>query len=49
MSVELAPNGLPQSSVWLFPEYSFAQMMPDEYTGVIMERVLNRGIQEEID
>ena len=42
MSIEIAPNGLPLSSAWLFPEYDFAQMNPDEYAGVIMERILNR-------
>lgn len=48
MTVELAPNGLPQSSAWLFPEYDFARMKPDKYSGVIMERILNRGSWAEI-
>ena len=48
MSIELAPNGLPQSSQWLFPEYEFARMNPDKYAGVIMERILNRGSWMEI-
>ena len=49
MPLELAPNGLPQSTKWLFPEYEFARMNLDEYADVIIERILNRGEQEEID
>ncbi len=49
MAVELAPNGLPQSSQWLFPEYDFAQMMPDEFAGVIIERILDRGSWQEVN
>ena len=48
MSIELAANGLPNTSEWLFPEYDFAQMNPEEYAGVVIERVLDRGSQEEI-
>ncbi len=48
MPLGLAPNGLPQSTKWLFPEYEFARMNLDEYVGVIIERILNRGEQEEI-
>jgi hypothetical protein len=48
MAVELAPNGLPASSAWLFPEYEFARMNTDEYTGVIIERILDRGSWAEI-
>lgn len=48
MSIELAPNGLPQSSQWLFPEYDFARMRADKYSGVIMERIINRGSWAEI-
>jgi hypothetical protein len=48
MTVELAENGLPKSSKWLFPEYDFARMNPDEYTGVVIERVLDRGSWDEI-
>ncbi len=43
MSTELASNGLPVSSEWLFPEYDFAGMNAEEYAGVIIERVLDRG------
>lgn len=49
MSVELAENGLPQSSQWLFPEYDFAQMNPAEYAGVIIERILDRGSWTEVN
>lgn len=49
MPSELAPNGLPQSSAWLFPEYSFAQMLPDEYAGVIIERILEQGSWAEVN
>jgi hypothetical protein len=49
MSIELAPNGLPQSSQWLFPEYDFAQMTPDEFVGVIIERILDRGSWHEVN
>lgn len=48
MSIALAANGLPQSSEWLFPEYDFAQMNPQEYAGVIIERILDRGSWPEI-
>ncbi len=43
MPTELAPNGLPVSSEWLFPEYDFARMTTKEYCGVIIERILDRG------
>ncbi len=49
MSLEVAPNGLPQSTQWLFPEYEFARMNLDEYADVVIERILNRWEQEEID
>ena len=49
MPTPIAPNGLPVSSAWLFPEYDFARMAPTEYAGVIIERILDRGEQEEID
>jgi hypothetical protein len=46
---ELAQNGLPKSSEWLFPEYDFARMKPEEYGGVVMERILERGSWAEIN
>ena len=48
MAVELAPNGLPKTSAWLFPEYDFAHMNPDGYASVVIERILNRGSWAEI-
>lgn len=48
MPTELAPNGLPASSEWLFPEYDFARMTAEEYAGVIIERILDRGSWAEI-
>ena len=44
----LAENGLPASSNWLFPEYDFASMEPEQYVGVIIERVLERGSWSEL-
>ena len=49
MPVKLAPNGLPESSDWLFPEYDFEQMEPKEYASVIMERILERGSWAEVN
>jgi len=49
MAVELAPNGLPKTSKWLFPEYDFTQMNPDEYASVVIERILDRGSWAEIN
>ncbi|HEY4691500.1 MAG TPA: hypothetical protein VIK33_19480 [Anaerolineae bacterium] len=46
--MELASNNLPKTSEWLFPEYDFAAMNPDEYAGVVIERILNRGSWAEI-
>ena len=49
MAVELAPNGLPVTSKWLFPEYDFARMNPEEYAGVVIERMLDRGSWSEVN
>jgi hypothetical protein len=49
MAVELAPNGLPKTSEWLFPEYDFAQMNSEDYAGVVIERVLDRGSWAEVN
>jgi hypothetical protein len=32
----------------LFPEYDFARVNPDEYAGVVIEQILDRGSQQEI-
>ena len=48
MAIDLAPNGLPQSTAWLFPEYEFARMNSDDFENVIIERILDRGSWAEI-
>ena len=47
--VPLAPNGLPETSDWLFPEYDFSQMEPKTYSSTVMERILERGSWAEIN
>jgi hypothetical protein len=42
------PHSLPASTAWLFPEYDFADMDPEEHAGVIIERVLERGSWDEL-
>ena len=49
MAVKLAPNGLPESSNWLFPEHDFDRMEPDTYASTIMERILERGSWAEVN
>jgi hypothetical protein len=49
MPLQLAANGLPETSSWLFPEYEFARMHVEEYAGVIIERVLERGSWTEVN
>ena len=49
MPVNLAPNGLPTTSKWLFPEYEFANMNPDDYAGVVIERILEKGHWAEVN
>lgn len=48
MPIELAANRLPKTSKWLFPEYDFTAMTPEEYAGVVIERILDRGSWAEI-
>jgi hypothetical protein len=36
-------NDLPDSSAWLFPEYDFESMDLERHSGVIIERLLERG------
>ena len=47
-AIVLAPNGLPESTKLLFPEYEFKQMEPEAYASVIMERILERGSVAEV-
>lgn len=49
MSVRLAPNGLPETSDWLFPEYDFEVMEPEKYASTIMERILENGRWDELN
>lgn len=39
----LSENNLPIDSAWLFPEYDFERMNLEDYRGVIIERILERG------
>ena len=39
---------LPADSAWLFPEYDASQMDLLQYRGVIIERVLERGSEEQL-
>jgi hypothetical protein len=41
--VGLAENQLPSDTAWLFPEYKFESMNLEDYSGVIIERILERG------
>ena len=43
-----SPSDLPVDSAWLFPEYDAGQMDPLQYRGVIIERVLERGSEEQL-
>src|SRR6266480_2584712 len=49
MPIEIAPNQLPKTSEWLFPEYDFDRMNPEEYGGVVIERILERGTWGEVN
>ena len=42
-----APHRLPPDSAWLFPEYDFEAMDQERHSGVIIERVLERGTWEQ--
>ncbi len=39
---------LPADSAWLFPEYDVSQIELQQYRGVIIERILERGSQEQL-
>ena len=49
MPIEIAPNQLPKISEWLFAEYDFAYMNPEQYAGVVIERILERGTWGEVN
>ncbi len=42
------PETLPADASWLFPEYDFATMNPEDHAGVIIERILERGSWEQV-
>lgn len=42
------PEKMPADSSWLFPEYDFATMNPEDHAGVIIERILERGSWEQV-
>ena len=46
--VTLASNRLPADSAWLFPEYDFESMDLERHSGVIVERLLERGPWEQV-
>ena len=47
--IEVYPeNNLPMDSAWLFPEYDFENMNLEDYQGVIIERILDRGSWDQI-
>ena len=49
MPIEIASNELPKTSEWLFAEYDFAHMNPEQYAGVVIERILERGTWGEVN
>jgi hypothetical protein len=45
---QLSTEYLPDSTAWLFPEYDFDAMDLKEHSGVIIERLLERGTWPQI-
>jgi hypothetical protein len=41
-------EGLPGSTAWLFPEYEFESIGLEGHSGVIMERLLDRGTWDQV-
>jgi hypothetical protein len=39
---------LPADATWLFPEYDAATLDPERHSGVIIERILERGTWEQL-
>jgi len=39
---------LPESTAWLFPEYTFGKMDDEGFANVIIERILERGLWDEL-
>ena len=44
----LLKEGLPDSTAWHFLEYEFESVGLDSHSGVIMERVLDRGTWDQV-
>ena len=48
MSLKTVAAGLPADTAWLFPEYDFEAMSLEHHSGVIIERLLERGTWEQV-
>lgn len=48
MSLRTVATGLPADTAWLFPEYDFETMDLEHHSGVIVERLLERGTWEQV-
>jgi hypothetical protein len=48
MEPERQENPLPADAGWLFPEYDFETLDLERHSGVIVERVLERGTWEQL-
>lgn len=45
---EWTANHLPADTAWLFPEYDFESVDTEHHSGVIIERLLERGTWEQL-
>ena len=44
----MTPALLPDSTAWLFPEYDWASLDVERHSGVIIERILERGTWQQL-
>jgi hypothetical protein len=44
----MRPGRLPASTAWLFPEYDFDSLDREYHSGVIIERLLERGTWQQV-
>ena len=44
----MKPVPLPTDSAWLFPEYEYESLSLERHSGVIIERMLERGSWEQV-
>ncbi len=44
----MTPVSLPDSAAWLFPEYDWASLDVKRHSGVIIERLLERGTWQQL-